>query len=224
MGAYAEYLCMPEDGSVAIKPTNMSYEEAAAVPYGALMALGLLRKTNIQPGQKVLINGASGGIGSAAVQIAKSHFGAKVTGVCGTPRLEYVKSLGADKVIDYTIEDFTQNGETYDLIFDILGRSSYSHNKNSLTQFGCYFLVSFKMRQLLQMLWTIMVGRKRVICAITVDKQEDLIFIRELVEAGKIKSIIDGLYPMEQAVEAHRYYEEGHPQGKVVMTVASDKA
>ena len=218
MGAYAEYLCMPEDGCVAIKPANMTYEEAAVVPYGAIMALNLLRKVNIQSGQKVLVNGASGGIGSAAVQIAK-YFGAEVTGVCSTPRLEFVKSLGADKVIDYTKEDFTQSGETYDLIFDILGKSSFSRCKSSLKQNGRYLLASFKMKQLFQMLWTKMAGSKRVICALATDKQEDLIFIKELIEAGKIKSVIDRRYPLEQTAEAHRYVEKGHKKASVVITV-----
>jgi NADPH:quinone reductase-like Zn-dependent oxidoreductase len=219
MGANAEYVCMPEDGMLAIKPANMTYEEAATVPYGAIMALNLLRKVNIQPGQKVLVNGASGGIGSAAVQLAKSHFGAKVTGVCSTPRLELVKSLGADKVIDYTKEDFTKSGETYDLVFDILGKSSFSRCKSSLKQNGRYLLASFKMRQLFQMLWTSIIGSKKVICAMALEKTKDLIFIKELVEAGKIKAVIDRRYPLEQAAEAHRYYEEGHAQGKVVITV-----
>ena len=178
MGAYAEYLCMPEDGVLALKPANMTYEEAAVVPMGAIVALNLLRKVNIQPGQKVLVNGASGGIGSAAVQLAKSHFGAEVTGVCSTPRLELVKSLGADKVIDYTQEDFTQSGETYDLIFDILGKSSFSRCKSSLKQNGRYLLASFKMRQLFQMLWTKIIGSKKVICALSPEKTEDLIFIK----------------------------------------------
>ena len=218
MGAYAEFICMPENGCVAIKPANMTYEEAAIVPYGAIMALNLLRKMNIQSGQKVLVNGASGGIGSAAVQIAK-YFGAEVTGVCSTPRLELVKSLGADKVIDYTKEDFTQSGETYDLIFDILGKSSFSGCKSSLKQNGRYLLASFKMKQLFQMLWTSMIGSKRVICALAIDKQEDLIFIKELIEAGKIKSIIDRRYPLEQTAEAHRYVEGGHKKGNVVITL-----
>ncbi len=218
MGANAEYLCVPENGLVTIKPSNMTYEEAAVVPYGALTALNLLRKVNIQSGQKVLINGASGGIGSAAVQLAK-HLGAEVTGVCGTPRLEFVKSLGADKVIDYTKEDFTKNGETYDLIFDILGKSSFAQCKNSLNENGRYLLASFKMKQLFQMLWTSKMGGKKVICALSGEKIEDLLFIKELVEAGKIKAVIDRRYPLEQMAEAHRYVEAGHKKGYVVITV-----
>jgi NADPH:quinone reductase-like Zn-dependent oxidoreductase len=219
MGAYAEYICMPEDGVVAIKPANMTFEEAAVVPYGSIMALYMLReKGNIQNGGKVLINGASGSIGSAAVQIAK-YYGAEVTGVCGTPRLEFVKSLGADQVIDYTKEDFTQNGETYDLIFDILGKSSFSWVKGSLKENGRYLLASFKMRPLVQMLWTSMSGSKRVICAIAPGSTEDLISVKELIEAGTIKSVIDRSFPLEQTAEAHRYVEEGHKKGQVVITV-----
>jgi len=217
-GAYAEYFCMPEDGVLAIKPGNMTYEEATVVPYGAIMALNLLRKVNVQPGQKVLINGASGGIGAAAVQIAK-HFGADVTGVCGTPRLEFVKSLGADRVIDYTQEDFTQNGETYDLIFDILGKASFASCKNSLKPNGVHLFSSFKMKQLFQMLWTSMTGGRKVICAIAPGSIEDLISVRELIEAGKIKAIIDRCYPLEQTAEAHRYVEEGYKKGNVVITM-----
>jgi len=219
MGANAEYLCMPEAGLVAIKPANMTYEEAAVVPYGALTALSLLRKVNIQSGQKVLINGASGGIGSAAVQLAK-HYGAEVTGVGGRPRLEFVKSLGADKVIDYTQEDFCRNGETYDLIFDILGKSSFAQCKNSLRQDGRYLLASFKMKQLFQMLWTRIAGGRKVVCAFSSESPEDLVFIRELVEAGKIKSVIDRRYPLEQTAEAHGYVEKGLKKGSVVITMA----
>lgn len=223
MGTYAEYLRMPEDGTVAIKPSNMTDEEAASAPYGALMALDLLRKVNIQPGQKVLINGASGGIGSAAVQLAGVHFGAaEVTGVCGTPRVELVKSLGAHKVIDYTKEDFTQNSETYDLIFDILGKSSFSRCKGSLNENGRYLLASFKMKRVFQMLWTKITGGKKVICALAADKAEDLVFIKELIEAGKIKSVIDRRHPMEQAAEAHRYVEEGQKKGSVIITSGPD--
>jgi NADPH:quinone reductase-like Zn-dependent oxidoreductase len=220
MGAYAEYLCMPENGVVAIKPANMTHEEAAAVPYGAIMALNLLRKVNLQPGQRVLINGASGGIGPAVVQLAKSHYGANVTGVCSTPRLEYVRSLGADKVIDYTREDFIDSGETYDLIVDILGKSSFSRVKRSLKPNGRCLLVSFKMKQLFQMLWTSMIGSKKVICVLSTEKAEDLVFIKELIEAGKIKTVIDKCYPLEQAAEAHRYVGKGHKMGSVIITVA----
>jgi NADPH:quinone reductase-like Zn-dependent oxidoreductase len=219
MGAYAQYLCMPENGCLAIKPANLTYEQAAVIPYGAIMALNLLRKVNIQPGQKVLIHGASGGIGSAAVQIAK-HFGAEVTGVCGTPRLEFVKSLGADHVIDYTQEDFTQNSETYDLIFDILGKSSFSRCKNSLKPKGIHLFASFKMKQLFQMLWTSRASSRKVICAIAPGSTEDLLSVRKLIEAGNIKAIIDKHFPLEQAAEAHHYVETGQKKGHVVLTVA----
>jgi len=218
MGAYAEYLCMPEDGVLAIKPANMTYAEAAAVPYGALTALSLLRKVNVQSGQQVLINGASGGIGSAAVQLAK-YFGAEVTGVCGTPRLEFVKALGADKVIDNTQQDFTRNGATYDLIFDILGKSSLTRGKRSLRPNGRYLLASFKLKQLIQMLLTSIKGGQKVICALSSEKAADLTFIKELIEAGKYKAIIDKRYPLAQTAEAHRYAESGQKQGSVVICV-----
>jgi NADPH:quinone reductase-like Zn-dependent oxidoreductase len=219
MGAYAEYLSVPEDGVLAIKPANMSSEEAAVVPMGAIMALYLLReKGNIQSGQKVLINGASGSIGSAAVQLAK-YYGAEVTGVCSTPRLEFVKSLGADKVIDYTKEDFTQSGETYDLIFDILGKSSFSRCKSSLSQNGHCLYASFKMSQIFQMLWTSMTSSKKVICALAPGSTEDLVSVKELIEAGKIKAAIDRCFPLEQTAEAHRYVETGLKKGHIAITV-----
>jgi NADPH:quinone reductase-like Zn-dependent oxidoreductase len=219
MGAYAEYLCMLENGVVARRPANMTCEEAAAVPYGAIMALNVLRKANLQPGQKVLVNGASGGIGPAVVQLARSHFGAIITAVCSTPRLGYVRSLGAEKVIDYTQEDFINSGESYDLIVDILGKSSFARCKRSLKPNGRCLFVSFKMKQVFQMLWTFMSGRKKAICVLSTEKAEDLAFIKELIEAGKIKTIIDRCYPLEQAADAHRYVEQGHKKGNVVITI-----
>jgi NADPH:quinone reductase-like Zn-dependent oxidoreductase len=219
-GAYAEYLCLPENGCLALKPANLTYEQAAVVPYGAIMALYLLRKMNIQPGQKVLINGASGGIGSAAVQIAK-YYGAEVTGVCGGPRLEFVKSLGADHVIDYTVQDFTQNGETYDLIFDILGKCSFARCQDSLKPQGTLLFASFKMKQLFQMLRTSRSSGRKVICALAPGSTEDLIAVKELVEAGRIKVIIDKCFPLEQAAGAHSYVESGHKKGNVVITVGA---
>jgi NADPH:quinone reductase-like Zn-dependent oxidoreductase len=222
MGAYAEYLCMPEDGTVTTKPANMTFGEAAVVPMGSIMALYLLtNKADIQDGQKVLINGASGGIGSAALQIAK-HYGAEVTGVCGTPRIEMLKTLGADKVIDYTQEDFAQSGETYDLIFDILGKSSFSHCKDLLAPNGRYLRASFKVKQLLEMLWTSMSSSKKVICALAPGSTEDLISVKELIEAGKIKVVIDKSFPLEQTAAAHRYVESGLKKGHVVITVQQD--
>lgn len=218
MGTYAEYLCMPEDGLIAPQPANMTVEEASAVSYGALTALNLLRKVDIQPGQKVLINGASGGIGSAAVQLAK-HYGAEVTGVCGTPRMAMVQALGADHVIDYSQEDFTQNGETYDLIFDILGKSSFARCKNSLKPNGRYLLASFKMKQVWQMLRTSISGSKKVICALSMESPADLVIIKELIEAGALKAIIDRCYPFDQTAQAHAYMEAGQHTGNVVITI-----
>lgn len=219
MGANAEYLCVAQDSMVAPKPANMDYDEAAVLPYGALTALNLLRKADIQRGQEVLINGASGGIGAAAVQLAK-HYGAQVTGVCGTPRLDFVKDLGADKVIDYTQQDFTQTGDTYDLIFDILGKSSFGHARRVLQPNGRYLLASFKMKQLFQMLWTSLRGGQRVICALSMEKPEDLLRVKELAEAGHLKPIIDRRYPLEETAEAHRYMESGQRTGHVAITVA----
>ncbi|MFN8531186.1 MAG: NAD(P)-dependent alcohol dehydrogenase [Anaerolineae bacterium] len=219
MGAYAEYVCIAADGMVAKMPSNMTFEEAAAVPYGAYTALSLLKKVGIQPGQKVLINGASGGIGSYAVQLAK-EFGAQVTGVCGAPRMAFVKSLGADKVIDYRKFDFTQSGERYDLIVDIQGKRSFAECKRVLNPNGRVLYVSFKMKQLLQMLWTQRFGSQKVICALSSEHQADLVYIRDLIEAGKIKSVIDRCFPMEQTADAHRYAESGSKQGHVVVRFA----
>ncbi len=219
MGAYAEYISIAQDACVTIKPTNLTYEEAAVLPYGTLMALSLLKKANLQAGQKILINGASGGIGSAAVQLAKSYFGAEVTGVCSTSRLDFVKSLGADHVIDYSKQDFTNSHKTYDLVFDILGKSTFSKCKKVLSQNGRYLLVSFKTKQLFQMLWTKVMGGQRVQCAFAAEGAQNLQFIKELIEAGKIKSTLDQAYPMEQSAEAHHYYEKGDRKGGVVITM-----
>ena len=213
MGAYAEYLPMPENGVVTTKPANMTDEEVAGCPYGALMAFGLLTKIRLQPGQQVPVVGASGGIGSAIVQLAKHHFGATVIGVCGTARQAYVKSLGADSVIDYTQQNFVDRPDTYDLVIDILGKSSFTRCRRVLKPHGRMVFVSFKMKQILQMLWTSVIDDKKVICAVMTERQEDLEIIRTLVEAGKLRSIIDRVFPLEQAAEAHRYAESGANTG-----------
>jgi NADPH:quinone reductase-like Zn-dependent oxidoreductase len=218
MGAYVEYICLPEDGMLAIKPTNMTYEEAAAIPQGALTALYFLRKGNIQSGHKILVFGASGGVGSYAVQLAK-HFGAEVTGVCSTTKLELVKSLGADKVIDYTKEDFTKSGEIYDIILDTIGKSSVSRSKRSLKKEGFYLFTTFGLPKLFQIQWLKMTSSKKAITGLLEEKTEDLIFLKELIEAGKLKSVIDRRYPLEQTAEAHGYVETGQKKGQVVITV-----
>jgi NADPH:quinone reductase-like Zn-dependent oxidoreductase len=219
LGAHAEYICIPEDGVLTIKPANTTWEEAASVPLAGNTALYFIRDLgNIQAGQKVLINGASGGIGTFAVQLAK-HYGAEVTGVCSTTNVEMVKSLGADKVIDYTMEDFAKSGETYDVIFDVVGKISFSHCRNSLKEKGIYLTTLPTMAIFLQTVWASMVGGKKVKFGDALGKVENLIFLRELIEAGKIKPVIDRSYPLEQTAEAFRYVEKGHKKGNVVITV-----
>jgi len=229
LGAYAEYKCMPERGVLEIKPANITYEEAAPV-CGALAAWNLLKNiASIESGQKVLINSVSGSVGTAAVQIAK-YFGAEVTGVCSTTNLELVKSLGADEVIDYTKEDFTQRGGTYDVIYDTydtydtIVKNSFVHCKGSLTERGVYLSAIPTLTILLQMFWTSRIGGKKAIFSATGLRPvpERLVFLRELVqliEAGKIKSVIDKCYPLEQIAEAHRYVEKGYKKGNVVVTI-----
>lgn len=214
-GAFAEYLCVPEDG-VVLKPANLTYEEAAAVPVAALTALqGLRDKGGIQPGHKVLINGASGGVGTFAVQIAKS-FGAEVTGVCSTRNLDMVRSIGADRVIDYSEEDFTQTGGRYDLILDAVGNHSLSDAKRALHANGIYVAVAGSVGRAL---WIAMTGRKRMVSMLTKSNREDMGFLKELLETGKVTPVIDRRYPLSEVAEALRYLEEGHAQGKVVITV-----
>jgi NADPH:quinone reductase-like Zn-dependent oxidoreductase len=223
MGAYAEYICRPEEpegirGVLAIKPANMTYEEAAAVPLGGLEALHFLRKGDIQSGQKVLINGAGGSIGTIAVQLAK-YFGAEVTGVDSTGKLDMLRSIGADQVIDYTQEDFTKSGQTYDVIFDVVGKSSFEGSIRSLKQNGRYLLANPGRSQMARGRRISKRTSKKVIAGNASYRPTDLIFLKQLIEAGKIKSVIDRRYPLEQTAEAHRYVETGHKKGNVVITV-----
>jgi NADPH:quinone reductase-like Zn-dependent oxidoreductase len=218
LGAYAEYICLPE-GAVGIKPANMTYEEAAAVPQGALTALYFLRKGNIQSGGKVLVFGASGGVGGYAVQLAKHHFGAEVAGVCSTSKIEYVKSLGADQVIDYTKEDFTKNDQTYDVIFDTIGKSSVLRSKRSLKKEGFYLFTTFGLPKLFAFLWLNLTSSQKIIMGLVEESSEELTILKELIEEGKLKTVIDRRYPMEQAAEAHRYVETGQKKGQVVITI-----
>jgi NADPH:quinone reductase-like Zn-dependent oxidoreductase len=218
-GAHAEYICVPEDGVLTIKPVNMAWVEAAPIFLGASTALFYLRdKGNIQAGHKILIYGASGAIGTYAVQLAK-YFEAEVTGVCSTTNLEMVKSIGADKVIDYTQEDYTESGETYDLILDTVGKTSFSRCKKSLKQKGIFLPVAMDIAELVQIIWTSITGDKKVKGGVAGESVEDLEFFKELIEARKLKPVIDRCYPLEKTAEAFRYVEKGHKKGNVVITV-----
>ena len=221
-GAFAEYVAVSED-ALALKPVNVSFEEAAAVPSAALTALqGLRDKGQIQPGQKVLVNGASGGVGTFAVQIAKS-LGADVTGVCSAKKMDVVRSIGADHVIDYRQEDVTQSGQQYDLILDAGAYRSISDYKRALTPEGTYVLVGGSMAQVFQAMflgpWISMTGRKKMMTFIKEANQKDLIFMKELLETGQVVPAIDRSYPLREVPDAIRYLEAGHVQGKVVITV-----
>jgi NADPH:quinone reductase-like Zn-dependent oxidoreductase len=225
-GANAEYICLPEEpgemeGGVATKPVNMTYEEAATVPFGGRDALHFLRLGNIQSGQKVLINGAGGSIGTFAVQLAK-YFGAEVTAVDSTPKLDMLRSIGADQVVDYTQEDFATRGEVYDVIFDVVGTIAFSPNDRSLSENGTYLTANPRLPQMVRGLWTSMRSSKKVIMKTASGAIADLVFLRELIEAGKIKTVIDRSYPLEQIAEAHRYVETGQKKGNVVITVEHD--
>lgn len=228
-GAHAEYKCLPEDGAMALMPAKSSYAEAAAISEGALTALPFLRdKAKLQPGQRVLINGASGSVGTAAVQIAK-HFGAHVTGVCSGANVELVRSLGADEVIDYTQEDFTQNGQSYDVIFDAIGKNSYGRCKNSLTESGIYMTTVPSLGILLQMLWTSRMSRKKATIAFaglrsTEAKAADLRLVTEWTEAGVLVPVIDRSYSFEEIVEAHRYVDTERKRGNVVVNLVGAAA
>jgi NADPH:quinone reductase-like Zn-dependent oxidoreductase len=221
-GANAEYICLPErpgemEGGVTIKPANMTYEEAATVPFGGRDALHFLRKGDIQSGQKILINGAGGSIGTFAVQLAK-YYGARVTAVDSAAKLDMLRSLGADQVVDYTQEDFTERGEVYDVIFDVVGKASFSRSDKAIKQNGTYLLAN-PSSQMVQGLWTSLTSRKRVVMETASGTIKDLVFLRGLIEEGKIRTVIDRTYPLEQIAEAHRYVETGQKKGNVVITV-----
>jgi NADPH:quinone reductase-like Zn-dependent oxidoreductase len=217
-GTYAEYKCLPENGSVALKPAGISHLEAAAIPFGGVTALFFLKKAAIKSGQKVLVVGASGSVGSAAIQLAKS-LGAHVTGVCSSANIELVKSIGADKVIDYTKEDFTRNGETYDVIFDSVRTISISKSIESLNKKGIMILSAAGMSEMLQGLWISMTSSKKVMTGVISHTGADIIFLKELIDTGKFKPVIDKTYSLDQIADAHAYVEKGHKKGNVAVEV-----
>lgn len=218
MGCYAEYKCMPEDGAVALKPANLTYDEAAAISFGGTTALNFFKRGNLQSGEKVLVNGASGGVGTAAVQLAK-HFGADVTGVCSTANVELVKSLGANHVIDYTKDDFTKDNKTYDIIVDTAGTAPFSRSKGSLKEGGRLLVVLGGLPDMLQIPWAAMTSSKRVIAGPAAEHVEDLRFLAKLAEAGEFKPVIDRRYSFEHIAEAHRYVDTGRKKGNVIITM-----
>lgn len=219
LGSYAEYICLAENGTIALMPTNLTFEEAGSIAFGGDTSFHFLKTANIRSGQKVLIYGASGSLGTAAVQLAK-YFGAEVTGLCSSSNIELVKSLGADKVIDYTKEDFTKNGQAYDIIYDTIGKSPFAGCVKSLKSNGIYLrAVHMKLSPIVQGLWTSVTSSKKVIGGLATERKENLLFIRDLIEKGKLKPVIDRCYTVEQIVEAHRYVEKGHKKGNVVITV-----
>lgn len=217
-GAYAEYKCLSENASMAIKPATISHKEAAVIPFGGVTALHFIKKASIKPGQKVLVIGASGAVGSAAVQLAKSS-GADVTGICSTANITLVKSIGADKVIDYTKEDFTQNGETYDVIFDTVKTISVSRSLKSLNKKGIMILSAAGMWEMLQGLWISITSSKKVMSGVISHNAADINFLKELIELNQFKPLIDRTYPLEQIADAHRYVEKGHKRGNVAIEV-----
>jgi NADPH:quinone reductase-like Zn-dependent oxidoreductase len=219
LGTNAEYICLSEDVALTIKPTKLTYEEAAVIPFGGNTSLHFLRKGNIKSGQKVLIYGASGSLGVSAIQLAK-YFGAEVTGVCSKENIELVKSLGADKVIDYTKDDFTKNGPIYDIVFDTLGKSPFTGCIRSLKKKGIYLrAVNMSLPPVIRGIWTSFTTSKKVIGGIADERKENLIFLKEVIERGKLKPVIDKHYPLEQLVAAHEYVEKGHKKGNVAITV-----
>lgn len=219
-GAYAEYKCLPEDGMVALKPDNLNYEEAAAVPYGANTALYFLRKGDIKKGDEILIYGASGTVGTFAVQLAK-YFGAEVTAVCSGGNFELVKSLGADEVIDYTKEDFTKNGLIYDIIFDTVGKTRFANCKNSLKKKGFYLNTVIVMAGIKGVWYSLTTGRN-FIGGTASEDQEDLVFLKKLIEEGKIKPVVEKIYSLDEIIEVHRYADTGHKKGSVAISIKSE--
>lgn len=218
-GAYAEYICLASDYTIAVRPAGMTHEEAAVVPLGGINALHYLRRAKVQHSERVLINGAGGSFGTFAVQLAKL-MGAEVTAVDRAEKLDMLRALGADHVIDYTREDFTENGETYDVIFNVVVKASYSRNLRSLNEGGRYLLTNpAGIPQMFRAVWTSMTSNKKVIVQFADESVEDLVYLRELIEAGKLRSVIGRTYPLEQAAEAHRYVETDRKLGNVVLTM-----